>query len=118
MTIACPNNEQTTLANDIKQPINSATAIAWPILNQISHSYNEETEDEASSLDDSDSMEHVYLNCSQDHDGDPISSDMEESAICGCGKVLSAGWDCSQCRRPNETCNRCVSVKRDTIVAN
>lgn len=127
MTIASSNNEQTTLTNQIKQPTsnNAAATTTWPIIDQLNHSYNEETEDEASSLDDS---EHAYLDCPQDDDNDYICSDMEESVICGCGKVLATGWDCSQCRSncsschralgPNEICNRCVSVKRNTTTAN
>lgn len=124
MTIACSNNEQTTLSNHIKQSTNNA---AWLIMIHDKQ-YNEESEDEASSLDDTDSSEHAYLDCFQDDDDNDSFSDMEESVICGCGKALATGWDCSQCRSncstchralgPNEICNRCVSVKRNTTIAN
>ncbi|GAN10868.1 hypothetical protein MAM1_0418d10418 [Mucor ambiguus] len=125
MAITCSNNEQTALSNHIKQLTNNAAG--WPIMKQH-NLYNEESEDGASSLDDNDSSEHAYLNSPQDNDDDQTYSDMEEAVICGCGKAMSAGWDCSQCRSscstchralgPNETCNRCVSVKRNTIIAN
>ncbi|KAK4519920.1 uncharacterized protein ATC70_010164 [Mucor velutinosus] len=125
MTIACSNNEPATLSNHIKQPTNN-TAV-WTITNQ-NNQYNEESEDEASSLDDSDSNEHAYLHCPQYDDYDDSYSDVEEPVVCACGKALLAGWDCSQCRSncstchralgPDETCNRCVSVKRNTTIAN
>lgn len=123
MNITCSNNIQTTLSNNIKHPTNNVGV--WPIMNQ-SNQYNEESEDEASSLDDG-SSEHTYSNCPQDDDDDDYS-DIEASIVCACGKTLSAGWDCSQCRSncatchralgPNEICNRCVFVKRNTTIAN
>ncbi|KAI8083272.1 uncharacterized protein B0P05DRAFT_536756 [Gilbertella persicaria] len=51
-----------------------------------------------------------------DYDNDD-TDDSEESAVCGCGKPLTSGWYCADCRTncskchralaPEETCDRC-----------
>lgn len=64
---------------------------------------------------------HVY---SEEEDADEESyCGKDDQAICGCGKPLSAGWDCKQCRinctgcnralASEEKCGRC-SVERNT----
>ncbi|KAG2204869.1 hypothetical protein INT46_009289 [Mucor plumbeus] len=100
-------------SNTIKQNLNNEAM--WSMMNQ-NNQYNEESEDESSSLDDNSCYE-SDLSCLEDEDN-------AETITCACGKILSAGWDCIQCRSnccschralgPNEICNRCISVERNT----
>lgn len=100
-------------SNTIKH--NVTNVAMWSMMNQ-NNRYNEESEDEASSLDDNSCYE-SDTSCLEDENND-------ESITCACGKLLSAGWDCIQCRSncsschralgPNEICNRCISVELDT----
>ncbi|KAG2210517.1 hypothetical protein INT47_002459 [Mucor saturninus] len=44
----------------------------------------------------------------EESDRDTISDDDEEP-ICGCGKALSSGWNCTQCRQNCTTCQRALA---------
>jgi hypothetical protein len=97
MTPTASIDKQQEGETTVKQLLNPS-AIFWYHVN-TSHQYSEEEEE-----DDSDYGE-------------------DDQAICGCGKPLSAGWDCKQCRTnctgcnralaSDEKCSRC-SVKRGT----
>lgn len=64
-----------------------------------------------------------YYNEEEEESDQDICSDDDEDPMCGCGKALSSGWDCTQCRQncttcqraltPEEICSRC-HVERDT----
>lgn len=46
----------------------------------------------------------------EESDRDTISDDDEEP-ICGCGKALSSGWNCTQCRQNCTTCQRALTYE-------
>jgi hypothetical protein len=87
---------------------------------------------EAIKLKDIDpSLWHQEYNSSFYNEDDDDDSSIEEGegnseveqVMCGCGKALSAGWNCTQCRHNCSTCHRALAteeicsrcdVKRDT----
>lgn len=52
-----------------------------------------------------------HVNTSQLYSEDEEDSDYgeEDEALCGCGKPLSAGWDCKRCRTNCTGCNRALA---------
>lgn len=68
-------------------------------------------------------QQYKYYNEEEEESDQDTYSDSDEEPMCGCGKALSSGWNCIQCRHncttcqraltPEEICSRC-HVERNT----
>ncbi|GAA5813968.1 hypothetical protein MFLAVUS_007458 [Mucor flavus] len=46
----------------------------------------------------------------EDSNDEDIHSD-EEEPMCGCGKTLTSGWNCIECRHNCTTCHRALTLE-------
>ncbi|KAI9360286.1 hypothetical protein BD770DRAFT_385232 [Pilaira anomala] len=52
-----------------------------------------------------------YYNEEEEDSVDEDTLNDDEEPVCGCGKTLSSGWNCTQCRHNCTTCQRALTLE-------
>ncbi|KAI9469059.1 MAG: hypothetical protein EXX96DRAFT_623969 [Benjaminiella poitrasii] len=101
--------EKKEILTDRTTNIHPLCSAFWPFVNR-NQLYDE---------DDEESIE---------EEEDEEENNIKDKIVCACGKVLSTGWLCTECRincskcnralAPNEECGRCQNTKLDTTTSN